>query len=132
MDNCLFARPAAHLRGAQPCAPTPRAAVRSTGTKAGLRLFLWITAQLCQNYPQSCAPATASPVHRGPGRRNARRRKACAVRAGRARVRAALSTALGMHPVRQGMDARFLKIREKKALVLMDKALVALFLIVKD
>jgi len=52
VDNCRFPNCGAHLHALEPCAPAPCPAVTATGTKAGGRLFLWITQVLCQNYPQ--------------------------------------------------------------------------------
>jgi hypothetical protein len=57
VDNRFFPNRSAHLQVRQPCAPIPLAVVTGTGTKHGACLFLWITTWLCQNYPQSYAPA---------------------------------------------------------------------------
>ena len=57
MDNRFFPNRSAHLQVRQPCAPIPLAVVTGTGTKHSACLYLWITTWLCQNYPQSYAPA---------------------------------------------------------------------------
>ena len=57
MDNRIFPNGSAHLQVRQPCAPIPLAVVTGTGTKHSACLSLWITTWLCQNYPQSYAPA---------------------------------------------------------------------------
>ena len=57
MDKCLLPSPDSHLRHTQPCGPGPAAAVCPTGIKRCIAGFLWITARLCQNYPQCCARA---------------------------------------------------------------------------
>lgn len=52
MDNPFFPFRHRHLRGCKPCAPNPVGAVTPAGIKRTHRLFLWISQQLCQKYPQ--------------------------------------------------------------------------------